>query len=40
MTTHAITLTVNGRQREATIPARLLLSDCLRHTLGLAPAPC
>jgi carbon-monoxide dehydrogenase small subunit len=35
MTTHAITLTVNGRQREATIPARLLLSDCLRHTLGL-----
>jgi aerobic-type carbon monoxide dehydrogenase small subunit (CoxS/CutS family) len=35
MTTHAITLTVNGRHREATIPARLLLSDCLRHTLGL-----
>jgi aerobic carbon-monoxide dehydrogenase small subunit len=35
MTTHAITLTVNGRQREATVPARLLLSDCLRHTLGL-----
>jgi aerobic-type carbon monoxide dehydrogenase small subunit (CoxS/CutS family) len=35
MTTHAITLTVNGRQRETTVPARLLLSDCLRHTLGL-----
>jgi aerobic carbon-monoxide dehydrogenase small subunit len=35
MTTHAITLTVNGRRREATVPARLLLSDCLRHTLGL-----
>jgi aerobic carbon-monoxide dehydrogenase small subunit len=35
MTTHAITLTVNGRQRDATVPARLLLSDCLRHTLGL-----
>ncbi|MEI6029143.1 MAG: (2Fe-2S)-binding protein [Betaproteobacteria bacterium] len=35
MTTHAITLNVNGRQREATVPARLLLSDCLRHTLGL-----
>jgi aerobic carbon-monoxide dehydrogenase small subunit len=35
MTTHTITLTVNGRRREATVPARLLLSDCLRHTLGL-----
>jgi aerobic carbon-monoxide dehydrogenase small subunit len=35
MTTHAIKLTVNNRQREATVPARLLLSDCLRHTLGL-----
>ena len=35
MTTHAITLTVNGRKREATVPARMLLSDCLRHTLGL-----
>ena len=35
MTTHAIALNVNGRQRETTVPARLLLSDCLRHTLGL-----
>ena len=35
MTTHAITITVNGRKREATVPARMLLSDCLRHTLGL-----
>lgn len=35
MTTHAISLTVNDRQREATIPARLLLSDFLRHTLGM-----
>jgi carbon-monoxide dehydrogenase small subunit len=32
---HAITLTVNGVLREATVPARRLLSDCLRHDLGL-----
>ncbi len=35
MTQHTISVTVNGRAREATVPARLLLSDCLRHTLGL-----
>ncbi|GAA4584235.1 (2Fe-2S)-binding protein [Planotetraspora phitsanulokensis] len=33
--THAITLTVNGVLREVTVPARRLLSDCLRHDLGL-----
>ncbi|GII27352.1 (2Fe-2S)-binding protein [Planotetraspora mira] len=32
---HAVTLTVNGVLREATVPARRLLSDCLRHDLGL-----
>jgi carbon-monoxide dehydrogenase small subunit len=32
---HAITLTVNGVVREVTVPARRLLSDCLRHDLGL-----
>jgi aerobic carbon-monoxide dehydrogenase small subunit len=32
---HPITLTVNGVVREATVPARRLLSDCLRHDLGL-----
>ncbi|GII54590.1 (2Fe-2S)-binding protein [Planotetraspora thailandica] len=32
---HAITLTVNGVVREASVPARRLLSDCLRHDLGL-----
>jgi aerobic carbon-monoxide dehydrogenase small subunit len=35
MSQHTISVTINGRQREATVPARLLLSDCLRHTLGL-----
>jgi aerobic-type carbon monoxide dehydrogenase small subunit (CoxS/CutS family) len=35
MTTHAIQLLVNGRVRQAQVPARQLLSDCLRHTLGL-----
>jgi carbon-monoxide dehydrogenase small subunit len=33
--TFAITLTVNGVPRAATVPARRLLSDCLRHELGL-----
>jgi carbon-monoxide dehydrogenase small subunit len=33
--TLAITLTVNGVRRTATVPARRLLSDCLRHDLGL-----
>ncbi|MEO1226050.1 MAG: (2Fe-2S)-binding protein [Pseudomonadota bacterium] len=35
MDTTEITVTVNGRQRTATIPPRLLLSDFLRHKLGL-----
>ncbi|GIH29217.1 (2Fe-2S)-binding protein [Acrocarpospora phusangensis] len=30
-----ITLIVNGVPREARVPARRLLSDCLRHDLGL-----
>lgn len=33
--THEITLTVNGRARTTRVPARRLLSDCLRHDLGL-----
>ncbi|GLV50657.1 (2Fe-2S)-binding protein [Thermobispora bispora] len=33
--TRTITLTVNGVVREATVPVRRLLSDCLRHDLGL-----
>ncbi|MGI8665484.1 MAG: (2Fe-2S)-binding protein [Jatrophihabitans sp.] len=32
---HEIELTVNGVVRTATVPARRLLSDCLRHDLGL-----
>ena len=32
---HAIGVTVNGRRYERTIEPRLLLSDFLRHTLGL-----
>jgi aerobic carbon-monoxide dehydrogenase small subunit len=35
MSTHPITVTINGRQRQAHVPPRQLLSDCLRHTLGL-----
>lgn len=31
----AITLTVNGVVRRAEVPGRRLLSDCLRHDLGL-----
>ncbi|GLW96712.1 (2Fe-2S)-binding protein [Microtetraspora sp. NBRC 16547] len=34
-TRYAITLVVNGVVREAAVPARRLLSDCLRHDLGL-----
>jgi aerobic carbon-monoxide dehydrogenase small subunit len=30
-----ITLTVNGEARHATVPARMLVSDVLRHELGL-----
>ena len=33
--TYAITLYVNGIPREVTVPARRLLSDCLRHDLRL-----
>ena len=32
---HEITLTVNGVVREAKVPGRRLLSDCLRRELGL-----
>ena len=32
---HEVTLTVNGVPRSATVPARRLLSDFLRHDLGL-----
>ena len=32
---HEITLVVNGTVRRARVPARRLLSDCLRHDLGL-----
>ncbi len=34
-TDRTITVTVNGVPREATVPARRLLSDALRHDLGL-----
>lgn len=34
-TTHRVTLTVNGVPRTVDVPARRLLSDCLRHDLGL-----
>ncbi|MEO3800628.1 (2Fe-2S)-binding protein [Nonomuraea sp. B1E8] len=32
---HEITLVVNGATRRVRVPARRLLSDCLRHDLGL-----
>ncbi|TDC03220.1 (2Fe-2S)-binding protein [Nonomuraea longispora] len=32
---HEITLVVNGATRRVEVPARRLLSDCLRHDLGL-----
>lgn len=32
---HTVSLMVNGRLRSATVPARRLLSDFLRHDLGL-----
>jgi aerobic carbon-monoxide dehydrogenase small subunit len=32
---HAARLVVNGVQRTVRVPARRLLSDCLRHDLGL-----
>ncbi|MEO6703101.1 MAG: (2Fe-2S)-binding protein [Jatrophihabitantaceae bacterium] len=34
-TLHQITLLVNGIPLQAEVPARRLLSDCLRHDLGL-----
>jgi carbon-monoxide dehydrogenase small subunit len=34
-TERTITITVNGVPREATVPVRRLLSDALRHDLGL-----
>jgi len=34
MSHHNIEIIVNGRARRAQVPARQLLSDCLRHTLG------
>jgi carbon-monoxide dehydrogenase small subunit len=35
MSEHDIRLTVNGVERPVRVPARRLLSDCLRHDLGL-----
>jgi aerobic carbon-monoxide dehydrogenase small subunit len=32
---HEVQLTVNGAARAARVPARRLLSDCIRHDLGL-----
>ncbi|MEM8904542.1 MAG: (2Fe-2S)-binding protein [Actinomycetota bacterium] len=34
-TLHTITLVVNGAEHRVTVPARRLLSDALRHDLGL-----
>jgi carbon-monoxide dehydrogenase small subunit len=34
-TVHDVTVTVNGQLRRATVPARRLLGDFLRHDLGL-----
>ncbi len=33
--THSVRLRVNGVPREVDVPARRLLSDCLRHDVGL-----
>src|SRR4051794_24451414 len=35
MSEHTVRVVVNGAQREVTVPARRLLSDFLRHDLGL-----
>src|SRR5690349_11707796 len=35
MSEHTVRMTVNGAAHEVTVPARRLLSDCLRHDLGL-----
>jgi aerobic carbon-monoxide dehydrogenase small subunit len=35
MQNQTVTIQINGRKRTADIPPRLLLSDCLRHKLGM-----
>jgi aerobic carbon-monoxide dehydrogenase small subunit len=35
MQNQAVTIQINGRKRSANIPPRLLLSDCLRHKMGM-----
>jgi aerobic carbon-monoxide dehydrogenase small subunit len=35
MDRHDVTLTINGRTRSATVPARMLLSDFIRNTLSM-----
>jgi aerobic carbon-monoxide dehydrogenase small subunit len=35
MQNQTVTIQINGRKRSANIPPRLLLSDCLRHKLGM-----
>jgi aerobic carbon-monoxide dehydrogenase small subunit len=35
MQTQSVAITINGRKRTADIPPRLLLSDCLRHKMGM-----
>jgi aerobic-type carbon monoxide dehydrogenase small subunit (CoxS/CutS family) len=36
MDRHEITVTINGRKRSASVPARMLLSDFIRQVLGLS----
>jgi aerobic carbon-monoxide dehydrogenase small subunit len=35
METQSVTISINGRKRSADIAPRLLLSDCLRHKMGM-----
>jgi aerobic carbon-monoxide dehydrogenase small subunit len=35
MENQTVTIQINGRKRTADIPPRLLLSDCLRHKMGM-----
>jgi aerobic carbon-monoxide dehydrogenase small subunit len=35
MQNQTVTIQINGRKRTADIPPRLLLSDCLRHKMGM-----
>jgi aerobic carbon-monoxide dehydrogenase small subunit len=35
METQTVSIQINGRKRTADIPPRLLLSDCLRHKMGM-----